>query len=215
MTNKVKFELSRKSIGLIVAFVALLRNVAYAAEPISHFEYVERDRGIVKPSYDSKIKMVQNLGETSVAEALESILEDARGTCTGSLRCMIATTSNGLLEQQSKFESFEMCDEITEYALSISGDDNKARMLFIGQTDGSTESLENVKHRLLKFRDYKSQFMRERGNIDEYNIAENMQIEIVDNFVLAVMNPHTEKSMAVMKEGTTLLTELMSIDIAI
>lgn len=206
----MKLELSKKTLSLLVAITALSNTTqAYAmyddAEAVKRVSSIEKSIGTKDVTDTIKQSQYENDGKVSVVQVLESILEDARNSCVGSLRCAVALSVNNLAVTTPKFTSFGLDQEqVGEYALSISGSQDKARMLFVAENKGNTAYVDEL---VGNFSKAKATQMKLRGNEAEKRIAESVQIVHLGKYSAAVMNPHADESMRVMVEGLTMLTE--------
>lgn len=208
ITNK-RFAISNRTLSLLVALAAIgSPTTAHAMfdDDIAIENIVKISNYIGTSSAKEEISESQYQidSNVSVVKALESILEDARGTCIGSLRCAVALSVNSLIEN-SKFIQFGLdTTKVGDYALSISGDENKARMLFVADNKGNTEYIDKL---VEDFSKTKVIQMEQKDNPVEQRIAENFKIAHIQNYTAVAINPHANESMEVMIKGLNMLIE--------
>lgn len=144
-----------------------------------------------------------NYGQVSIAQKLESIIEDARGTCSGSARCTMALAANNFLDTETRYAELGLKTvSMGTYAIAISGDTNKARMLAIVENKyDTTYNYDTIK----RFITTKQNEMKRMGLTNEAEIASKAIIKNIGNFTVVAMNPHEEESMKVIEDGLSYL----------
>lgn len=215
------FEISRKTIS-ILTLLALSAGKIDTAQALTMFDDTGTFQAVHSLSKTHRIQqdtlshmrqlISSNFGDISTVDALHSILEDARGACIGSLRCAVATSQN-LVVYEERFKDFNQSLDtsyIGDYALSISGNPDKARLLMLADTSkpGSHEYLLNTATTYSKQR---AQNLKQQGLTGEAQIASNLAYTKQGNYTALVMNPHPTKSLGVMKEGISLLQQVENI----
>lgn len=208
----MQFKLSNKTIATIaaVALASKLGTVTANAAMFNDDEAIKNVGTLSKSTATQRFnnvninKVIQDgSGAVSVVDALEAILQDSRGTCVGSLRCAVALSTNNLMYAEDKFKDTGLDHKkLGNYAMSVSGDSEKARTILI--SDGDSEYIKDTMQEYAKKRGEELKF---NGNMSEYMVSQSLKVEEILGYTVVVMNPHAEESMGVIKSGLSILDE--------
>ena len=204
-----KSDVAKKVVAVFSSFVTisnLITNVSAAVNISDQAKTLEIPKdsnikitSIDRTGYQRKTK-ADNLGAPTIAQALEAILEDARGPCLGSVRCNIVTSETYMINAEDRFKQLELDKEkVGEFALSISGDARKARILAI--IENKDYNYGYVRYLMNEFIANKSLEMERRGLTFEKSIAEKAIVKDIGRFTAIAMNPHATESMSIIEEG--------------
>lgn len=158
---------------------------------------------IDRQEFQRKVR-ADTFGTPTLNQVLASIIEDARGPCLGGIRCTLAFTNNGELTLEDRFKQLQLdASRVGDYALSITGNPNKARILAI--IENKDDNNFYVHYTLNKFIALKETEMTDRGLASEVIISKRAIIRDLGKFTAVAMNPHAVESMSIIEEGISAL----------
>lgn len=216
----MKIELSRVTMAIIATIAVTSKftpvYAMYDSDQASKtVDILSRSRAtnmLVDKNSNIKGVIAADFGDISTVKALESILQDSRGTCLGSLRCALALSTNSMIENTERYQDLNLKHEkLGDYAISISGDASKARLVLIAENNGNGNYIEDKVNEYAEAREQQLRFM---GIQSEMRIAQSMHYHEICGYSVAVMNPHPEKSAEVIDQGLNLLADAQRFEIA-